>query len=93
MENPTKVALCCYLPLFYEATLQHINTPVALPRRLCHMACRNVTEFVNISKMAIVNVEDISGVAFIFLDSDITEYMYHHLCFRVLESGAEYLPI
>jgi hypothetical protein len=28
------------------------------------MACRNITELVNISKMAIVNAEDLGGVAF-----------------------------
>jgi hypothetical protein len=57
--------------------LQHINNPVALPRALSHMACRNITELVNIRKMAIVNAEDIGGVAFVFLECNITEYTYH----------------
>jgi hypothetical protein len=76
-DNPGRVVVCCYLPLFDEATLQHINNPVVLPRALSHMACRNITELVNISKMATVNAEDIGGVAFIFLECDITGYIYH----------------
>jgi hypothetical protein len=64
LDNPGRVVVCCYLPLFHEATLQHINNPVTLPRALSHMACRNITELVNISKMAIVNAEDLGGVAF-----------------------------
>jgi hypothetical protein len=41
------------------------------------MACRNATESVNTDKMAVVNVEDISEVAFIFLHYDLAEYIYH----------------
>jgi hypothetical protein len=63
-----------YLPLFHDATLPHINSSVILPQPLRHMSCINVIELVNISKVAVdIPVESITGLAFVFLATNVTE--------------------
>jgi hypothetical protein len=75
---PNHVTICLYLPLFHDATLSHINSPVILPQPVCHMSCINIIELVNISKLAVdIPVESITGLAFVFLATNVTEYFFH----------------
>jgi hypothetical protein len=41
------------------------------------MSCINVVEVVNVSKVSDVQVCNIIGLAFVFLESDVNEYVYH----------------
>jgi len=73
----SNVVVCLYLPLYHEEMRQHMNNITILPRPICHMLCVNVTELVNVSKVAEVSMEAITGLAFVFLSSHVTEYVYH----------------
>jgi hypothetical protein len=75
--NSSDVMVSIYLPLYDEQTHWHINTPPILPRRISHMSCINATELVKTSKVAEVSPAYITGLAFIFLNVDVTEYVYH----------------
>jgi hypothetical protein len=70
------VNVCCYLPLFSNATQQHINNPTILPRKLCGATTKDVIELVNIGKIAQVNVASIFSIAFVFLESDVTNNLF-----------------
>jgi hypothetical protein len=75
-NNPDSVKVCCFLPLFSAEANEHINNPPILPRKICSEACRNLTELVNVSKIATVPVSSILGIAFIFLESDIINHIF-----------------
>ena len=72
------VIICPYLPLFDDATLQHVASQL-LPRRVSDAACTNVVELVSVNKVMEIDANDITGVAFIFLLSDLTDYLFHIL--------------
>jgi hypothetical protein len=76
-HDPNNVVVCVLLPLYHDATLQHINTPSILPQCITDASCVNVVELVNISKVAVVPVESINSLAFVFLASDVMNYTFH----------------
>jgi hypothetical protein len=77
-SRPNHVTICLYLPLFHDATLPHINSPVILPQPVCHISCIDVIELMNISKFAVdIPIESITGLAFVFLATNVTEYLFH----------------
>jgi hypothetical protein len=76
-DGGNKVAVCLYLPLYEEETLQHIGFPTVLPRAINDMSCVNTVELVNVSGVADIPVSDVVGLAFIFLASDIMNNTYY----------------
>jgi hypothetical protein len=76
VANANDVTICLYLPLLNEDTLSFIASPLALPCQVCDNSCVNAVELVNISKVANVSATDISGLAFLFLESDVTAYTF-----------------
>jgi hypothetical protein len=76
-DNASSLIICVYLPLFQDCILPHFNSAVILPRSINHMSCTDVVELANISKVAEVPIAAISGLAFVFLSSNVTNYMYH----------------
>jgi len=77
IDNPSNVLICIYLPLNHEQTCPIIDNPLIRLCRIAHMSCVNTTELVKTSQVAEVSPANISGLAFVFLGEDVTEYVYH----------------
>jgi len=70
------INVCCYLPLFSAETIEHINNPALIPRRICSTQCLEVVELVNICKGARVNISSIANIAFMFLEFEVNNHLY-----------------
>jgi hypothetical protein len=70
------ISVHIYLPLYDEGTREYINDPSILPRHICHMSCTNATEVIKTGLVAEVFPEHVSGLAFVFLEDDIKDYIF-----------------
>jgi len=75
--NDHTIRLCCLLPFYSIDTKEYIGSPEIYPRSVIHISCHNVVELVNISKIVDVDVNDVTGLGFVFLESDVTDLKYH----------------
>jgi len=75
--NDHTIRLCCLLPFYSIDTKEYIGSPEIYPRSVMHISCHNVVELVNISKIVDVDVNDVTGLGFVFHESDVTDLKYH----------------
>jgi AAA+ ATPase superfamily predicted ATPase len=74
-SNTAVVSL--FLPLYAEGTRQYLYHPSILPRPICHISCSDAMELVRVGLLATISLEDIIGLAFVFLAADVMEYIFH----------------
>ncbi len=73
----THLTVCPYLPLHSEATKPHINRPFWLLKLIIHSTCHSIVELVKIGSIANLSFVSITGIGFIFLADDVTNYFIH----------------
>ena len=70
-RNDHTFRVCCLLPFYSIGTKEYIGSPEIYPRSVIHISCHNVVELVNISKIVDVDVNDVTGLGFVFLESHV----------------------
>jgi hypothetical protein len=73
-NHGTHLFVCPYLPLYSEDTKPYINNPLALPVAISHPTCHGIVELVKTGCIASISITSITGIAFIFLADDVTNY-------------------
>lgn len=69
--------IAAFLSLYDIGTQQHINLPAVLPQTIIHLSCIETIELISIGKVAIIPVCCIRKLAFVFLISNVVEYIFH----------------
>ena len=72
-----EIIVCCFLPLYADSIRRHIICPTIFPQVISDASCIGVVELVNIGKIAVIHVKQITGLAFIFHENDVINDLYH----------------